>query len=107
MKYLFAVLAVLAMAGVASAAPFLVCDPQAGVTSYQLTGPSWVPASVSAQTDGSIRMDVAGATVGSNALTVKACKTDSVWGVQCSTAVPFAFVRPSAPVVPSGIGLVP
>lgn len=87
--------------------PFLVCDPQAGVTNYKLTGPGWIPASVTAQADGSLRMDVAEANVGANSLTIKACKTDPVWGEQCTTAVPFIFSRPASPDTPSGIKLIP
>ena len=95
------------MAGSLFASPFLVCDPQTGVTSYQLTGPSWVPTiPVPAQADGSIKLDVATASVGANSLTVKACITDPLWGVMCSDAVPFVFTRPASPSVPAGIGLV-
>lgn len=89
------------------AAPFLVCDPQAGVTSYKLTGPAWVPTTTPAQADGSIKMDVSTAITGSNALTVKACKTDALWGELCSSAVNFTFTRPSGPVNPANIGLIP
>ena len=92
----------------AHASPYLVCDPQSGVQTYQLSGPSWVPTTpISAQADGSIRFDVASAVVGNNSLTVKACKSDPVWGSQCSSATPFSFLRPSAPSVPSGTVLVP
>ena len=87
--------------------PFLVCDPQAGVTSYKLTGPAWVPTSVTAQADGSIKMDVAAANVGSNSLTLKACVTDPLWGEACSAAVPFVFTRPSTPGTPVNTKLVP
>jgi len=94
------------MASVSWSAPFLVCDPQAGVTSYQLTGPSWVPTiPVVAQTDGSIKMDVAAANVGANAITVKACKTDPIWGEMCSVPFDYSFTRPASPVKPTGIGL--
>jgi len=102
------ILIVLAMAFMASsvfASPFLVCDPQTGVTSYQLTGPSWVPTSTPAQADGSIKLDVATASVGANSLTVKACKDDPIWGVLCSDAVPFDFTRPAQAAPPAGIRL--
>lgn len=57
------------------AAPFMVCDPQSGVTHYKLTGPAWLPTNVTAQTDGSLRVDVAGAVVGvTNSITIQACK---------------------------------
>ena len=106
MKRLLILVIVLA-AGTAWAQPFLVCDSQSGVTSYTLTGPSWVPTTVPAQTDGSIRMDVAAAVVGSNALTVKACKVDPVWGTQCSAAANFTFTRPGAPSPIGNIRLSP
>jgi hypothetical protein len=101
------VLVMVFLASSAFASPFLVCDPQAGVTSYQLTGPSWVPTiPVPAQADGSIKLDVATASVGANSLTAKACKDDPIWGVLCSEAVPFVFTRSASPANPAGIGLV-
>jgi len=108
MKTVLSVLMIL-VATTVFASPFLVCDPQAGVQTYQLTGPSWVVTTpISAQADGSIRYDVASAVVGTNSLTVRACKSDPIWGAVCSTPVPFSFVRPAATLsVPSGLGLVP
>jgi hypothetical protein len=101
------VLVMVFLASSAFASPFLVCDPQAGVTSYQLTGPSWVPTiPVPAQADGSIKLDVATASVGANSITVKACKDDPIWGVLCSEAAPFAFTKPASPAEPAGIFLV-
>lgn len=87
------------------ASPFLACDPQEGVTYYQLTG--WTQATEPAQADGSIKLDVATAQVGTTPLTVKACKTDAVWGVLCSEAVPFDLTRPSPLAIPTGISLTP
>ena len=98
-------IAVLVGVSISYAAPFLVCDPQTEVTLYKLTGPAWVPVSVPAQPDGSIRMDVAAATVGSNSLTVAACKADPVWGELCSAFVPFLFDRPQGAVNPSNLRL--
>ena len=72
----------------AQAGPFLVCDPQAGVTSYALTGPGWVPATKTAEANGSLRLDLASSVAGANSLTVKACNVDPVWGTQCSASVP-------------------
>jgi len=101
------VLAFILIPSLVWANPFMICDPQAGVTHYALTGPGWVPVSVPAQADGSIRMDVAGSSVGSNSLTVRACRSDAVWGELCSVSVPFQFARPSAPANPANIGLSP
>lgn len=84
------IVVILLFASSANAAPFMVCDPQAGVETYKLTGPAWVPASVPAAADGSIKMDVAQSIVGTTSLTVKACK-----GVWCSDPVPFDFTRPA------------
>ena len=100
MKKFIAIMAILFCASVAQAAPFLVCDPQSGVTHYQLTGPAWVPAQVTAQADGSLRTDVSASAIGLNQLTVKACKIDEIWGEQCSSAIPFDFDRPSAASTP-------
>jgi len=106
-RIILIIISILLMSSVAMAAPFLVCDPQTGVTLYRLTGPAWVPVSVVAQPDGSIRMDVASSTVGSNSLTIAACKADAVWGELCSTTVPFVFTRPSAAAPPANIRLNP
>lgn len=101
-------LAVVLMAGAVWAAPFMVCDPQAGVTHYKLTGPVWLPATSLALPDGSVHQDVGMAAAGIlNQLTIAACKVDLVWGEQCSGTVPFSFTRPSAPGVPGGVKLVP
>lgn len=104
---LIILMAIVFIATAASASPFLVCDPQAGVTHYEITGPTWVPTEHPAQADGSIRMDVSGANVGINSLTVRACNFDSVWGEQCSEAVPFDFTRPGRANTPSGVRLTP
>jgi hypothetical protein len=101
------IILILALACPCFASPFLVCDPQAGVTSYKLTGPAWIPSSVPAQPDGSIKMDVSGALVGSTSLTIAACKTDPIWGEQCSSTTPFTFTRPEAPTTPNGVKLAP
>ena len=91
----------------AFAAPWLICDPQAGVTHYKLTGPAWVTGTIMAETDGSIKMDVSAAIIGNNLLTVAACKDDPTWGEMCSNAVPFDFARPGAPSNPINLKLSP
>ena len=106
MKKIFLVLCLVLAATTVQAAPFLTSDPQTGVTSYTLTGPAWVPASVTAQANGSLRLDVAPSAVGSTSLTVKACNVDPVWGTQCSASVPFVYTRPVVPAIPGGLGLV-
>lgn len=106
----FALLLIFATA--ALAAPFVVCDPQAGVTHYKLTGPAWVPATVPAQPDGSLKLDVAASVDGVNAITVAACiaagPQPDGWPVErCSIFVPFSFTRPSPPASTKAIRLTP
>lgn len=91
----------------ANAAPYLVCDPQAGVTHYKITGDNYWTVSVPAQADGSIRSDLAGISSGAHAVSVSACKSDGLWGEQCSAAVPFVFTRPTAPGAPANTALAP
>lgn len=104
-KLILAVLIVLVSVGTAMANPFLICDPQAGVTYYRMTGPAWMPTQYTAEVDGSIHMDVSPAIVGTTNMTIAACKDDAVWGEQCSSYVPFAFDRPSAASIPLNIRL--
>jgi len=106
MRILLVILMICLFPVFALANPFLVCDPQAGVTNYHVVGPAPLTANVTAQTDGSLKMDVANAIVGLNSLTVSACITDPLWGEACSATVPFAFTRPASPKNPAGIGLV-
>lgn len=99
MKTLLSI-ALILIATTVFATPYLVCDPQSGVTSYQLTG--WSETNVVAQADGSLRMDVGSAVQGTTYnLTIAAC---NVWG--CSTTVPFVLQK-QLPVVPSQLRLVP
>jgi hypothetical protein len=104
---LFAIWIAAGFATALFAAPYLICDPQTGVQYYQITGASWITGNVPAQTDGSLRVDVGSALTGTTNMTVKACKADTAWGEVCSTATPFALVRPAAPVVPAGLKLAP
>lgn len=92
---------VLVFVTVGFASPWIVCDPQVGVQYYKVTGAGWVPVTnVTAQADGSIKMDIAPATVGTSNLNFVACKTTTEWGEVCSTATPFSFTRPANPAVP-------
>jgi hypothetical protein len=75
------------------ASPFLVCDPQAEVEFYVITGlPSPLDGShIAAEPDGSIRMDFGNVPVGGPYdIQVSAC---NLWG--CSDGSPFVFSRPS------------
>ena len=51
---------IFAFAGCAFAEPFLVCDPQAGVRSYNLDINGAITPGISAQPDGSIHFDLVG-----------------------------------------------
>ena len=85
------------------AAPFLVCDPQEGIDSYNIienTVP--LPIVVPAQADGSLKWDLASVTVGQHNISVSACS--AVWG--CTAAVPFVYARPALNT-PVGIRLTP
>jgi len=77
--------------------PFLVCDPQAGVTHYEITGD--ITDTVTAEPDGSIKRDMAGTADGTYNIDVKAC---NLWG--CSDPSPFGFSK-SQCGAPAGIGL--
>ena len=94
MKKLLLVMAFMLLASTSFAAPFLVCDPQAGVVGYEITGLG-EPVTFVAQPDGSLKYDLASVNSGTYALTVAAC---NVWG--CSSTAPFQFSKqvPAAPV---------
>jgi len=107
MQKLIIIVAILLFPIQALCAPFLVCDPQTGVTTYKLTGmPAPLPATVTAQTNGSLRQDMTTSPSGSFNITVAACKADILWGEVCSATVPFSFTKPSAPTTPATVKLV-
>ena len=83
------------MAFTAWSAPFLVCNPQEGVIGYTLTG--LTDLTVAAQTDGSLKYDLASISSGTYNVQVAAC---NVWG--CSSAVPFRVVK-QVPAAPAGL----
>jgi hypothetical protein len=117
MKKVMILLAIVLMATSALAAPFIACDPQTGVTNYQiapdttkgtLTLPTGIPATTSAIADGSLKLDIATVPAGTYNLLFRACKVDSIWGTLCSTAQsPFTFTRPIPPLPPSNLKLIP
>jgi len=87
----------------ANAAPFLTCDPQSGVTHYEVSGA--VPVQVvAAAADTRLRFDLVGLPPGNYHFEVKAMRiTDNEWGV--SSASPFdGKCLPLAPV--SGLSVV-
>lgn len=108
-KSIIITLLILTLPALGWAAPFVVCDPNPGVTTYKLTGPAWVPATVPAQADGSIKMDVAAATDSKNSITVAACvgPTPDWPAERCSDPAPFEFTPTPRPVITSNIRLTP
>lgn len=99
MKKLLMVLAVLLFATSAYAAPFLVCDPQAGVVGYEISGLVGEPVSFVAQADGSLKYDLSPIPSGTYNVTVAAC---NMWG--CSSTAPFVFTK-QLPSAPAGVRL--
>ena len=95
MKKLLLVMAFMLLASTSFAAPFLVCDPQAGVVGYEITGS--ITANFIAQPDGSLKYDLASAPNGENDIQIAAC---NVWG--CSSTVPFVFNK-AIPAAPAGL----
>lgn len=92
----------------AEASPFLVCDPQATVTHYKITGDAFWTGNIPAQADGSLRTDLATIPVGVHTVQAVACRTGDGWPEVCSgPTLPFSFVRPGVPVIPGGVKLLP
>lgn len=108
-KITIAILALLMLlpGAVAYAAPFIICDPQATVTHYKITGDAYWTADIPAQADGSIRTDVGGIASGEHNIQVVACRADALWGEACSAPTPFSFTRPSGPTAPASFRLAP
>jgi hypothetical protein len=85
----------------------LVCDPQAAVTDYRVTGLDPARVEVAAETDGSIKYDVGSLTVGTYNGTIEAGRAYVLDGipqepVKWSPVVPFVLSVPSVPVSSSG-----
>lgn len=69
--------------------PFLVCDPQAGVETYELYFDGAVTPAVSQPVNNAIRYDLASIPAGTHTVIAKACNT---WG--CSeSSTPFTFTK--------------
>jgi hypothetical protein len=96
MKKLILIAAILLLSTTAYAAPFIVCDPQAGVVGYEITGLG-EPVTFVAQADGSLKYDLASVNNGTYTLTVAAC---NMWG--CSSTAPFVFNK-AIPAAPAGL----
>ena len=96
MKRLLIATLVLLFAATAHATPYLVCDPQEGVTEYEIVDNGATLPMVAAQADGSLRYDLAGIEKGEHSYQVKAC---NMWG--CSEASGIVIIKtvPTAPVL--------
>jgi hypothetical protein len=94
----FKIFTLIIFAASASAAPFLVCDPQTGIANYEITGD--IVATQPAEADGSIKYDLSAMILGGYNIEVKAC---NLWG-DCSDPTPFFFER-AAPAQPSSVRL--
>lgn len=94
------VLLVLLFAAPAWSAPFLVCDPQAGVVGYTLEG--LTTDTRAAQTDGSLKYDLEGLPNGNYTVKVVAYNVEG-WP---SAATNFTFTK-SSPPAPAGVKIVP
>jgi hypothetical protein len=90
----------------------LVSDPQSGVTHHRILGMDWItgnvttPLIVAAQTDGSLKKDIASSPSGTFTLSVSSCINDPVWGEACSAPVNFTYTRPAPPAITSNIRLI-
>ena len=83
------------------ASPFLVCDPQAGVETYEVYMDGVLLASdIAAQPDGSLRYDLVDVTPGQYNFTARAC---DVW--RCSDPSN-PYQSPAGVSVPSGLRMV-
>lgn len=86
---------VLGIVAVCCANPFLQSNTQASATTYTITGgPSFIPSSVST-TNGQMRVDLANYTQGTWPIVVRACKTDPMYGQQCSPTTNYTLTCPS------------
>lgn len=87
MKKILCIIMIL-FASTAIASPYLVCDPQAGVETYLISEAGQPDMAAAAQTDGSIKYDLASVADGTHTWSVKAC---NIWG--CSGPSPFSFTK--------------
>jgi hypothetical protein len=101
MKTLALIAGILLMAGVCQAAPFLVCDSQVGVTKYIVDIDGVETTVIAAQTDGSLKYDMA-IYINTGNHTVK-IKGGNVWGWS-TYSDPFDFDA-DTPNAASGVGL--
>lgn len=93
----------------AMASPFLVSDPNPGVTLYKLTksaGGVIESITCAPEADGSVKADVASVKEGLNTITVTACSTAPVWDEVCNEPVGFSFTKPTQPNATKNLRLI-
>jgi len=90
---LIILLAIILIALSVQGATLVSTNPQPTAMEYRLSGgPGWLPAQISGQT---LRIDLGSYTEGTWAIKVKACKTDPLWGLQCSPEGDYTLTCPS------------
>ena len=95
MKKLFLTLIlILIFSTTAFAAPFLVCDPQAGVISYNLDIDGLITSDILAQPDGSIHYDLVGMAIGVHVFKAQAVGQG---GWPSSWSDPLDTMKPGSP----------
>jgi len=96
MRILLIIIALFLGNTLAFAAPFLVCDPQAGIEYYTvLQDGAEIATDVPAQPDGSLRYDMEGIIPGEYEFNAKAC---NVWGCSEVAVDPTQSPAPSQPL---------
>lgn len=78
----------------AFASPFLVCDPQAEITQYELEINGTVTSGIVAEADGSIRHDLAGFEPGAYTFRARCADVSGWWS---DWSIPFDGMKPAAP----------
>ena len=109
MKKLIFILLVF-LASYAYAEPFLVCDPQVGVTQYKIVWAGGATEYISADVDGALHYDAVGLSQGDSSGDLFAGKA---WGVdgdpqeafEWSDPRPFVLTKPSASAIPTNLRL--
>jgi len=96
MKKIAIIFIALLFAVSAHATPFLVCDPQEGVTGYEIMDNGTALSAVDAQADGSLRYDLADIAKGEHSYSVKAC---NMWGRSEASGIVIIKTVPQAPVL--------
>ena len=97
-KLLFLTLMALLVPVLAFANPFLVCDPQDGITMYDMETNGTVTEDFTAEPDGSAKVDLAGLADGEYTVRLRA---KNEWGVS-NWSDPLAFTK-AVPTVPTGL----